>query len=135
MIQAILGAGGAILCVLIGQFLTRWSQRSQWLRDQKIQELRELVRALIIATSDFEFYIAVSTHHSSQPSDKTFESIVQAQRVIDDRIFIRGEMKRMKAEERFFAARHKLSEDRDLKVFRMETEELIDEMVKIAEGL
>jgi len=55
--------------------------------------------------------------------------------VIDDRIFIRGEMKRMKAEERFFAARHKLSEDRDLKVFRMETEELIDEMVKIAEGL
>jgi hypothetical protein len=77
----------------------------------------------------------VSTHHPNQPDDKAAQSIAEAQRVIDDRIFIRNEMKRIKAEGRFFAARHKLSENRDLQAFRRQTEELIDEIVKIAEKL
>jgi hypothetical protein len=133
--QAILGAGGAILCVLIGQLLTRWSQRNQWLRDQKIQELRELVKALTAATADSEFYVAVTVGNPNWTGGKSGESIAEAQRVIDDRIFIRSEMKRMKAEERFFAARHKLIEDHDILGFRKRTEELIEEIVKIAERL
>lgn len=135
MIQAVLGAAGAILCVLIGQLLTRWSQRNQWIRDQKILELRELVKALTVATSDFEFYVAVSAGNPNLKGGKSAESIAEAQRVIDDWIFIRGEMKRMKAEEQFFAARHAFIKDHDFPTFRKRTEELIGEIVTIAEKL
>jgi hypothetical protein len=42
MNQALFGAAGAVLCVLIGQLLAGRSQRAQWLRDRKTEEFREL---------------------------------------------------------------------------------------------
>lgn len=135
MNQALLGGGGAILCVLIGQLLARWSQRAQWLRDRKTEELRELVAALTAATAPYEMYIVADGHAATELETRVLESIRSAERVIDDRLFIRKEMKALKMSDRFFSARENFSEDKNLQNYRKLIDGLIDDIANAAEKL
>lgn len=83
------GAGicGTLGGIVIGHFLTRSSQRDQWLRDCKKEEFRELLTALA------DSFRSSITMHSGAVLDsdaqmKMIESHSNALRVIRSRIFI-----------------------------------------------
>jgi len=43
LIVSAVGIGGALSGIIIGHFLTRSSQREQWVRDRKLEEYRQLI--------------------------------------------------------------------------------------------
>jgi hypothetical protein len=114
MSQAIIGAGGALLCVVIGHVLTRWWQAKQWMREQKLIEFRELVTALTASMHPYQTYVVSNAALMSDLGIRVQESLRYAEQVISDRIFIRSEMKKLRVAERFFSTRGDFSNDNDL---------------------
>ena len=91
--------------------------------------------ALAAATAPYELYIVANGHASPELETRVLESIRNAERVIDDRLFIRKEMKKLKMSDRFFSARGDFSKDNNLQNYRELIDGLIDEIANVAEKL
>jgi hypothetical protein len=135
MDKALIGATAAVLCVFIGQFFARLSERKQWKRDEKLKEFRELVTALSTAMTEQQHFIASPEPVSGELIKKDLESFKVAGRTIADRIFIRKDMKELKVGETYFDSREDFGNDNDSHTFGRRMDDLIDAIVEIAEKL
>ncbi|MGD0548241.1 MAG: hypothetical protein ABR991_10510 [Terracidiphilus sp.] len=112
--QALFGAIGAILCVLVGHFLTRWSQRKQWLRDRKLEEYRELITSMANAIVNSQHLLASGQPLFGELDLNTIELQKTAMRTFADRIFIRQELDSMEILDEYMNAFLDLRNDREL---------------------
>jgi len=86
---------GPLVGVLIGAYLTRRGQRSQWIADSKKLEYRELLTALTKAFEGIVQLEAPGVGLGPQEQRTLFDLRAQSFVVIRDRIFIAKEVKDM----------------------------------------
>ena len=86
---------GPLVGVLIGGYLTRRGQRSQWIADSKKLEYRELLTALTKAFEGIVQLEAPGVGLGPQEQRTLFDLRAQSFVVIRDRIFIAKEVKDM----------------------------------------
>jgi len=133
--QALLGAAAAILCVLIGHFLTRWSQHKQWLRDRKLEEFRELVSAMTKAIVDTQHLVACGAPDLGEQWQKTFEVQKDALRTLADRIFIRDELESIKFLDDYMKAFEDIRKDKDIDKFGPRMDAVMNAVIKSAQEI
>lgn len=122
---------GPIVGILLGHFLTRSSQREQWLRDKRNEEWHELLTALAESLR-----VSLKIYPARALSDEEERTIVEAQsnsfRVIRDRIFIAPDVQALNIENRWSAAVQYHSQTMDAKKLGNAYKELRDEIVSTA---
>ncbi|HVC48307.1 MAG TPA: hypothetical protein VND90_13775 [Terracidiphilus sp.] len=134
MEQTIIGAGGALLCVLVGHFLTRLWEEKRWKRDQKLLEFRELVTAITAAIADQQHY-ELAGGIKIDLFEKQMKSFKKAVRTIEDRIFILEDVKRLRIGERFFDGRNQFAEDQNGDAFAKNMGSILRDIVSEAQKI
>jgi len=86
---------GPIVGIVAGNFLTRSSQRSQWLADNKKAEFREAQTALSVAYLALA-ELAAMTLREGIEEKRVWQIVADSYRILRDRIFIAEDIKREK---------------------------------------
>jgi hypothetical protein len=97
--RAIWTAGGPILGLFIGAFLTRSWDRNKWINDNRKQEYRELLTVLTTSSVDVEN--SASNADDLDLKAAANRAVSAFHRVVYDRIFIAAEVEEMKLMQRW----------------------------------
>jgi len=109
---------GPLAGVLVGAWLARWWDKRKWVNDNRKEEYRELVTALTTAAMGLiEKYQAVEYLVSGEKLKEIQSAYMETLRIIQDRIFIAGEMERMKIFDRWGESVKTLNKDMDFRKF------------------
>jgi hypothetical protein len=119
---------GPLIGIFIGAYIANRNQRKQWIADNKKQEFRELLSALVEASSSLiAFYtpMVLQGPDEQRACDRVEKKSIE---VIMDRVFIAGEVKELDLQERWSNALSGIRGTRNRTAFS-------DEFVKISSDL
>ena len=122
---------GPLVGVIIGAMLTRAWDRRKWINENRKQEYRELLSTLTSACTaliDNAQALVQSPAEQIAARDEYFKSL----RVLQDRIFIAGEIGKMNLFDRWGTAMKHLQETKDFHKFEDTFETMRSEIVKQA---
>src|SRR5438132_11908355 len=114
MVTALTGLAGVILGVFLTSILTRRSQRTQWIADNKKEEYRELMSTLARSMTMIMMYKGVGVAIGPQQQREFQDAYNEALRVLSDRIFIAEQIKKDKIYDRWTAAMAELHRTNDI---------------------
>jgi hypothetical protein len=132
LIVSSVGIAGSLGGIFVGNFLSKSSQRRNWILDCRKQEFRELVSALSKATIEqvtFTTSLQSPTPQSMAPWMDTFKIALHT---VLDRIYIAKEMKELNVMTRFLEYASALRENKDLEPAHANFEALLREIVMVA---
>jgi hypothetical protein len=133
LIVAVVGVAGTLAGVFAGQWMTMWSQRKQWLRDQRRTEFREVMTALTAAVIELQYFYAAGAEPASPQAARSGVLTKKALCTIANRVFIAAEMKRLDIGIKYLKAMKDLRESRqELGTFGDQMDEVIDSIVAAA---
>lgn len=111
--KEIWGYIGPLVGLYAGNYLTKSSQRKQWLLDRRREEFREVVSAMTHATVELQAYMASKTSSTPQPFTEWLGAFKDAGKILADRIFIANDLNEADIPTRYMDAAAKLMESGD----------------------
>lgn len=114
---AVWAAAGPLVGILVGHFLTRSWQRTQWLMDSRKQEYRELLTTLTNTYIVFGQYIGHSIALDPQTRREVDQAERESYRVVRDRLFIAKDLQEADILNLWATAVENYKQGLDIKVF------------------
>ena len=115
LLLTIWAVAGPLVGILFGHYLITSWQRRQWLADNRLQEWRELIAAIMTA------FTAIAKISQLSPDGEVLRRLQEdgsrAIEVIGNRVFIHEDVERLKVLEQWNDATHTFFNDRDAKKF------------------
>jgi hypothetical protein len=127
------GIIGTLCGIVFGHFLSRSSQREQWMRDRRHEEFKELLDALV---ASMHAEVESTYQGDLTPEERYSETRATADffRVVQTRIFTFTDVKRLDLKREWLAAvnAHRTSRPLDLGTFEKTYQELTQRLVDAA---
>lgn len=125
---------GPLVGLYAGSYLTKSTQRKQWLLDRRREEFREVVSAMTHATIELQVYLASKGSPAPQPWNTWLDAHKIASRTLVDRIYIADDIAKAHIAERYIEAGGKVRDRGEPTGDAVdEVDRLIRELVKIAQ--
>ena len=133
VVIASLGIVGTLCGIVVGHFLSRSSQREQWMRDRRHEEFQELLGALAVSMLAEVEAMYQSELTPEERKDKTRKTADFFQ-IAQTRIFTFTDVKRLDIKREWLAAvnAHLTSKPRDLETFDRAYQTLTQKLVDAA---
>ena len=128
-----LGSVTTLGALFLGQFLSRSSQREQWMRDRRHEEFKELLEALV-ASMHAEVEATYQSELTPEEREEKRRKTADFFRVIQTRIFTFADVKRLDLKREWLAAvnAHLTSRPYDLGAFEKTYQTLTQRLVDAA---
>jgi heme exporter protein D len=110
-------AVGPLVGVFIGAWIANRNQRKQWVADNRKQEYRELLTALVNASGDVMERLSPMAAHGPESQKQFYESERAVGIIIYDRIFIARDVKEMNLGPRWITAINEVNRNGDVRLF------------------
>ena len=122
---------GPLIGVMVGGYLTSRMQKKHWVLDNKKEEYRELLSALMAAVSNV---VTLGSSIVQSPTEQFAcdESKTRAGTVILDRLFIAREVRQMNLPDRWIRARRDLDAQGDLQLFAQRCANMMNDITNSA---
>jgi hypothetical protein len=132
LIIAIVGIAGTLGGVVIGQRMSRKSQREQWLLDSTKQEYRELLSAFSTAYMSLQRLYEPGSVSSEQDQRQCSAVELDSYRVLRDRLYTAVELEREDIRRRWAEALVNFKDTKDARKFADRFSSICDTIVWLA---
>ena len=135
VVVASIGIIGTLCGIVVGHFLSRSSQREQWMRDRRHEEFRELLGALT-ASMYAEVEAMYETELTPKEQEDKRRKTADFFQVVQTRIFTFTDVKRLDLKREWLAAvnAHLTSRPHDIETLEKAYEALMQRLVDAAIG-
>ena len=132
LIVAVVGIAGTLASGVIAQRMARQSQLEQWMLDNRKQECRELLSSLATTFLVMLRHRETEMHHSPEVQNLLSDSRLESARMLHDRIFIRGDLERVRILKRWAEASSRYDREHDDSRFTAEFSGIQNDLIDIA---
>lgn len=124
---------GPLAGIVLGNYLTRSAHHKQWLRDNRKEEFKELMSALVAPGIELLFFQTMKNTPLAQPLDLWVNARKIAIKTFSDRIYIADDLKKGNLFARYREITKGVETVEDYLKAADDLQELMDEVIALAE--